>query len=215
MRYNSAEETYDDWASLRHQTRSSSIGWSTNRALRQPSGLTTSDRSDYRERSAKITTLYRELDHMRRANFERPLRRASWEFSLCGLEGVKRPSAASNRSGRSLVLYSKWGRHRIGSASWPQEFSWFLARALSLRSESSTSSIRSGAQSSLPATPRSKSAWARFHLSLRTKPPCGGLGWASMPATAWDLYCSAWFSVFSHWLTTKSSFGHRSCSLSG
>ena len=45
--------------------------------LRQPSGLTTFDLSDYRERSEKITTLYRELDQMRRANFERPLRRAS------------------------------------------------------------------------------------------------------------------------------------------
>jgi hypothetical protein len=36
-----------------------------------------------------------------------------------------------------------------------------------------------------------------------------------MPATAWDLFCSAWFSVISHWLTANSSFGHRSCSLSG
>src|SRR5258708_4757447 len=36
-----------------------------------------------------------------------------------------------------------------------------------------------------------------------------------MPATAWDLFCSAWFSVFSHWPTANSSFGHRSCSLSG
>jgi len=45
--------------------------------LRQPSGLTTSDLSDYRERSEKIITLYRELDQMRRAHFERPLRRAS------------------------------------------------------------------------------------------------------------------------------------------
>jgi hypothetical protein len=45
--------------------------------LRQPSGLTTSDLSDYRDRSDKITTLYRELDQMRRANFESPLRRAS------------------------------------------------------------------------------------------------------------------------------------------
>src|SRR5271166_6521905 len=36
-----------------------------------------------------------------------------------------------------------------------------------------------------------------------------------MPATAWDLFCSAWFSVFSHWLTANSSFSHRSCSLSG
>ena len=45
--------------------------------LRKPSGLTTSDLSDYRERSDKITTLYREMDQMRRANFERPLRRAS------------------------------------------------------------------------------------------------------------------------------------------
>lgn len=38
---------------------------------------------------------------------------------------------------------------------------------------------------------------------------------ALMPATAWDLFCSAWFSVISHWLTANSSFGHRSCSLSG
>ena len=45
--------------------------------LRKPSGLNTSDLSDYRERSDKITTLYRELDQMRRANFERPLHRAS------------------------------------------------------------------------------------------------------------------------------------------
>ncbi len=45
--------------------------------LRQPSGLTPSDLSDYRVRSDKITTLYRELDQIRRANFERPLRRAS------------------------------------------------------------------------------------------------------------------------------------------
>ena len=46
-------------------------------ALRQPSGLTASDLSNYRERSQKITTLYRELDRMRRANFGRPLPRAS------------------------------------------------------------------------------------------------------------------------------------------
>jgi hypothetical protein len=45
--------------------------------LRQSSDLTTSDLSDYRERYQKITTLYRELDQMRRANFERPLRQAS------------------------------------------------------------------------------------------------------------------------------------------
>ena len=32
-----------------------------------------------------------------------------------------------------------------------------------------------------------------------------------MPATAWDLFCSAWFSVFSHWLTANSSFSHRFC----
>ena len=36
-----------------------------------------------------------------------------------------------------------------------------------------------------------------------------------MPATAWDLFCSAWFSVISHWLRARSSFGRRSCSLSG
>ena len=46
-------------------------------ALRQPSGLTASDLSDYRVRSDKITTLFHELDQIRRANFERPLRRAS------------------------------------------------------------------------------------------------------------------------------------------
>ena len=45
--------------------------------LRKPSGLNTSDLSDYRERSEKIITLYRELDQMRRVHFERPLRRAS------------------------------------------------------------------------------------------------------------------------------------------
>jgi hypothetical protein len=28
--------------------------------------------------------------------------------------------------------------------------------------------------------------------------PADGVGWASMPATAWDLFCSAWFSVISH-----------------
>ncbi len=36
-----------------------------------------------------------------------------------------------------------------------------------------------------------------------------------MPATAWDLFCSAWFSVISHWLTANSCFGHRSCLLLG
>jgi len=36
-----------------------------------------------------------------------------------------------------------------------------------------------------------------------------------MPAIALDLFCSAWFSVISHWLTVNSSFSHRSCSLSG
>ena len=45
--------------------------------LRQPSRLTASDLSDYRVRSEKITTLFHELDQMRRANFERPWRRAS------------------------------------------------------------------------------------------------------------------------------------------
>ncbi len=44
--------------------------------LRQPSCLTTTDLSDYRERSEKITTLYRELDQVRKANFGRPLSRA-------------------------------------------------------------------------------------------------------------------------------------------
>ena len=46
---------------------------------------------------------------------------------------------------------------KSGRASWPRKFSWFLVRALSLRSESSTSSIRSGGQSSRPVTPRCKS----------------------------------------------------------
>ena len=36
-----------------------------------------------------------------------------------------------------------------------------------------------------------------------------------MPAIAWDLFCSAWFSVISHWLTTNFSFSHCSCFLSG
>ena len=45
--------------------------------LRQPSRLTASDLSDYRVRSEKITTLFHELDQMRRASFEWPLRRAS------------------------------------------------------------------------------------------------------------------------------------------
>ena len=37
--------------------------------LQQPASLTTSDLSDYRVRSEEITTLYGELDQMRRANF--------------------------------------------------------------------------------------------------------------------------------------------------
>ena len=45
--------------------------------LRQPACLTTSELSDYRVRSETITRLYRELDQIRRTNFERPLRRAS------------------------------------------------------------------------------------------------------------------------------------------
>jgi hypothetical protein len=45
--------------------------------LRQASRLTASDLCDYRERSEKITTLFHELDQIRRAHFERPLRRAS------------------------------------------------------------------------------------------------------------------------------------------
>jgi hypothetical protein len=45
--------------------------------LRQPACLTTSDLSDYRVRSETITRLYGELDQIRRALFERPLRRAS------------------------------------------------------------------------------------------------------------------------------------------
>ena len=44
--------------------------------LRQPSRLTASDLCDYRVRSEKITTLFHELDQLRRAHFERPLRRA-------------------------------------------------------------------------------------------------------------------------------------------
>ena len=45
--------------------------------LRQPSCLTASDLSDYRVRSEKITMLFHELDQIRRASFERQLRRAS------------------------------------------------------------------------------------------------------------------------------------------
>lgn len=45
--------------------------------LRQPSCLTTSDLVDFRVRSKKLTVLFHELDQMRRASFERPLRRAS------------------------------------------------------------------------------------------------------------------------------------------
>ena len=45
--------------------------------LRQPCRLTASDLSDYRVRSEKITTLYRELDQIRRTSFEGRLRRAS------------------------------------------------------------------------------------------------------------------------------------------
>src|SRR5271169_6061557 len=63
----------------------------------------------------------------------------------------------------------------------------------------------------LKLTPRDPA----LHPSFRKKQQCGGVGWASMPATAWDLFCSAWFSVFSHWLMANSSFSHRSCSLSG
>ena len=36
-----------------------------------------------------------------------------------------------------------------------------------------------------------------------------------MPATAWDLFYSGWFSATSHWLMANSSFSHHSCSLSG
>ena len=45
--------------------------------LRQLSRLTTTDPSAYRVRSEKITMLYRELDQIRRASFEGPMRRAS------------------------------------------------------------------------------------------------------------------------------------------
>ena len=45
--------------------------------LRQPSGLTTSDLSDYRVRSKKLTVLYQELDQIRRASFKGQLHRAS------------------------------------------------------------------------------------------------------------------------------------------
>ena len=45
--------------------------------LRQPSCLTTSDLLDYRVRSKKLAALYQELDQLRRASFERRLRRAS------------------------------------------------------------------------------------------------------------------------------------------
>jgi hypothetical protein len=45
--------------------------------LRQPSCLNTSDLLDYRVRSKKLTALYKELDHLRRASFEGRLRRAS------------------------------------------------------------------------------------------------------------------------------------------
>ena len=45
--------------------------------LRQPSCLTTSDLSDYRVRSEKLTVLYHELDQIRRASFKGQLRRAS------------------------------------------------------------------------------------------------------------------------------------------
>src|ERR1700761_3676009 len=36
-----------------------------------------------------------------------------------------------------------------------------------------------------------------------------------MPATAWDSSCSAWSSVFSHWLMANYSSIHPSCWLSG
>ena len=40
--------------------------------------------------------------------------------------------------------------------------------------------------------------------------------WVGFNASkAWDLFCSAWFSVFSRWPTANCSFSHRSCSLSG
>ena len=43
-------------------------------------------------------------------------------------------------------------------SSWPHEFSWFLVRASFSRSESPTSSIRSGGQTSRHVTPPCKSA---------------------------------------------------------
>jgi hypothetical protein len=45
--------------------------------LQQPSRLTTSDLLCYRVRSKKITVLYDELDHIRRARFKGQLRSAS------------------------------------------------------------------------------------------------------------------------------------------
>jgi hypothetical protein len=47
------------------------------KTLRQTSCLTTSDLSDYRVRSEKLTVLYHELDQIRRASFKGQLRRAS------------------------------------------------------------------------------------------------------------------------------------------
>src|SRR5882762_12029596 len=63
-------------------------------------------------------------------------------------------------SEQALAKNARMGHpaYKIGRASWPQEFSWCLVRALSLRSESSTSSIHSGGQTSRPVTPRCKSA---------------------------------------------------------
>ena len=66
-----------------------------------------------------------------------------------------------------------------------------------------------------PRDPALQISMARVHQSLRKKQQCGSVGWASTPATAWHLFCSGWFSVFSRWLTANSSFSHRSGSLSG
>ena len=42
-----------------------------------------------------------------------------------------------------------------------------------------------------PRDPALEISMSQFHLLLRKKRPCGGLGWASMPPTAWHLFCSA------------------------
>ena len=77
MSYNSAEERMmtDPASAIKrevHQLIDLQI-----ETLRQPPCLTTSDLSDYRVRSEKITTLHEELDQIPRANFEERLSRAS------------------------------------------------------------------------------------------------------------------------------------------